>query len=75
MKEKLTLKNKKNIFKTLEITEKGVMCIGITQSNFENFWSQLEKIECSPEEKNECLRKLKEACSWYSRGIAKYNQK
>ncbi len=78
MTEVLTLKknNKKikNLFKTLKITETGGRTIGIAQSNFENFWSQIDKIDATKYEKQECLDKLKEACFWLSRGIAKYHE-
>jgi hypothetical protein len=74
MNEKLTLKKKKNIFKPLSITETGQKTIGISQSMFESFWNQLAKIDCTSDEKQQCLNRLKEASCWYSRGIAKYHQ-
>ena len=79
MKETLTLnkkpKNVKKIFKSLLITEAGSRAIGISQSNFEIFWRSLNRIDCTSDEKYKCLDHLKEASSWYTRGIAKYNQK
>lgn len=78
MKEMLSLnkspKKVKNIFKTLKLNEVGVRSIGIAQSNFENLWSQIDKIDATKYEKQECLDKLKEACFWLSRGIAKYHE-
>ncbi len=73
---KLKKNNKKgiNLFKTLQITETGCRTIGIAQSNFENFWNQIDKIDASKYEKQECLDKLKEACNWITIGIAKYHE-
>lgn len=67
-------KKVKNLFKTLNITEAGVRTIGIAQNNFENFWCQLDRIDASKYEKQECLDRLKEACNWITRGIAKYHE-
>lgn len=81
MKEILTLKKQvkkqkkvKDVFKSLNITEAGGRAIGIAQNNFENFWSHLDRIEASQYEKKQCLNKLKEACFWINRGIAKFNE-
>jgi len=71
---KKNIKKNKNLFKPLQITEVGRRTIGIAQSNFENLWNQIDKIDASKYEKQECLDKLKEACCWLTRGIAKYHE-
>lgn len=85
MNKILTLKNKEdkenkkqkkqNIsFKPMKITNVGGRAIGIAQNNFENFWNQIDKIDACKYEKQQCLDRLKEACSWITRGIAKYHE-
>lgn len=74
--EKINKKEKHPIphFKHFEITMCGLRTIGLTQCMFESLWSRLSKIDATKSEKEECLRHLKEACSWYSRGIAKWHR-
>ena len=60
----------KNQFKHHRLTTKGFKSISTTQQKFENFWSQLSRIDCSDYEKEKTLDKLKEACSWFTRGLA-----
>ncbi len=47
--------------------------MSLTQQRFEELWIKLEKIDCSPYEKEQSLNKLKEACAWFARGVALCN--
>lgn len=73
-KEDKKQKKAKTLFKPLKVTDAGGRTIGIAQNNFENFWSQLDKIDACKYEKQQCLDRLKEACNWITRGIAKYHE-
>ncbi len=71
------MKNEKKYhshFKSLKLDESGQMSIGIVQSNFDNFWKQLDKIDGSKATKLECLNKLREACHWMCRSVAEYHE-
>ena len=85
MKEMLTLKKEekkeekkqkkdKFLFKALKVTDAGGRTIGIAQNSFEHFWYHLDKIDACKYEKQQCLDRLKEACNWITRGIAKYHE-
>ena len=60
----------KNQFKHHRLTTKGFKSISTTQQVFENFWIKLSKVDCSEYEKQMALDKLKEASSWFTRGLA-----
>lgn len=62
-----------NQFNRHRLTVKGLTDLPLTQQRFEDLWLKLEKIKCTQEEKEQCLNKLKEACSWFTRGVALYN--
>jgi hypothetical protein len=62
-----------NQFKRLRLTVKGLRDLPLTQQRFEELWIKLEKIKCADYEREQCLNKLKEACSWFTRGIAILN--
>lgn len=57
-------------FKRHRLTTKGLKYLPLTQQRFEELWIKLEKITCNPYEKEQCLNKLKEACAWFTRGVA-----
>lgn len=62
-----------NQFKRHRLTTKGLKYLPLTQQRFEELWIKLEKIDCSQHEKEQCLNKLKEACAWFTRGVALFN--
>jgi hypothetical protein len=69
MKKKLYV----NQFKRHRLTTKGLKDLPLTQQRFEELWIKLEKIGCNNYEKEQCLNKLKEACAWFTRGVALLN--
>lgn len=62
-----------NQFTRHRLTVKGLRDLPLTQQRFEELWIKLEKIKCSEYEKQQCLNKLKEACAWFTRGVALLN--
>lgn len=69
MKKKLYV----NQFNRHRLTVKGLQYLPLTQQRFEELWIKLEKIDCNPYEKEQCLNKIKEACAWFTRGVAILN--
>ncbi len=57
-------------FKRHRLTTKGFQFLSLTQQRFEDLWIKLQEIECNQYEKEQCLNKLKEACAWFTRGVA-----
>lgn len=67
-------KRKINQFKTLKLNPVGLRLINFTQNYYETLWNKLELIDGAHSEKKQCLKRLKESCSWMCKAIALYHQ-
>lgn len=67
-------KNNTNYFLSFQLDVSGPRTIGIVQHHFERIWREISIIDATEECKQECFKKLREACSWMTRGVAEYHE-